>query len=272
VIYSTFGNDGGRRLAYLDDVFKNTPCILMGGAPTIKDQPLALLEQRGVLSAAINNAARHFQPNLWFCADNPHCYEPQIVMDPCVMKFMSYSYHKVETRRAMSEMPNTFFYITDNEVPIASMLERTRYTPFYKNTLLTAIHILYQLGVRTIILGGSDFEFGEDVYAHKDGLTDQEKVLNSRLYGSLAEELIGLKPVFDQYGLRLMDCSVKSKLGGTYETLTMKEAADLCREGFPDKMMDPEDLPHGTRFASEEMKKRLGVIDVEEKPEKKHFV
>lgn len=261
MIYATFAPDGGRRLAQLDGIFQGCTAFLIGGAQTILEQPLHLLESRGVLSAAINNAAMHFKPTLWFSGDYPLCYDPQILHDPSIMKFSSFSYNtQTISGRNYKFFPNTYFYIPKLDIPIDQMLDRHRYTPFYKNTMLTAIHILYQLGVRRIIIGGSDFEFDDQVYAHETNLSDQEKDLNRKLYTSLVDELISLKPVFVTHGLELMDCSVKSKLADTYKHVSMQEAYQLATESFPEFPARAKDLPHGTKFASPKLKKQLGIL------------
>ena len=263
MILVSFNPEGHQRVLNLEGIYAGQTAILMGGAPTIKDQPLHLLERRGVLSAAMNNAAIHFRPQLWFSADHPGSFEPQILLDPAIMKFAPMGHHDtVVNNRPYRTMPHLLFYMGDGDVPMGRMLAPRITTPWYKNTLIGAIILLYYLGVRRIILGGSDFEFGSQVYAHPDGLADHERDLNRRLYAAQVVDLQKLKPVFDDAKLELLDCSVKSKLGGTYKVVTMEEAVGLALEGFPREMVDPRKLPHGTRFAPSELKRELGIPDV----------
>jgi hypothetical protein len=254
------------KIIHLDGAFRKGTVILMGGAPTIKEQPLHLLSSRGVVSAAINNAARHFRPTLWFSGDNPLSFEPQILLDPGIMKFSPHCFAKNKVHgREMHEIPNTYFYVQTKDVELGEVLSSPREVPWYYNTLFAAIHILYRLGFRRIILGGSDFEAGEkQMYAHDTELSEEEWELNRRLYRRLVDELISCRSIFKQAGLELYDCSVKSKLGGTYPVLTMEEAVDLCRENFPAEMVDPTTLKHGTRFATDDWRKRMKLMPLED--------
>jgi hypothetical protein len=263
MILVNFNLAGHQRVVNLADIYQGCTCILMGGAPTIREQPLRLLEQRGVLTAAMNNAARHFRPRLWFSADDPHAFEPQILLDPAITKFAPIGHHQtVVSDRPYRTLPNVLFYICESDVQLGRLLSSRLMCPWYKNTLLAAIVLLYHLGIRRLILGGSDFEFGSNVYAHDDGLAYHERELNRRLYESQAIELQRLKPVFADAKLELLDCSVKSKLGDSYPVITMEQAVELALAGFPKEMVDPRTLPHGTRFASGEMKRKLGIPDI----------
>jgi hypothetical protein len=263
MVLVSFNIDGHQRLVNLTDLYQGGTCILMGGAPTIEQQPLHLLGQRGMLTAAMNNAARHFRPQFWFSADHPQSFEPQILLDPAIMKFAPLGHHQtVVNNRPYRALPNMLFYICENDVPLGRMLSSRLMCPWYRNTLLAAVVLLYHLGIRRLILGGSDFEFGSKVYAHPDGLAEHERELNRRLYESQAIDLQRLKPVFDDAKLEFLDCSLKSKLGSVYRAITMEQAVELALEGFPKEMVDPRTLPHGTRFAPSDMKRGLGIPDI----------
>ena len=250
---------GFKRVADLSDIFKGQVAILMGGAPTIKQQPLELLSKRGVLTMAMNNAAVHFQPTLWVSGDNPECYEPQLLYDPRIMKFAPAAFAEMRvSSKKYYEMPNIFFYIQEDNIPWDRYFENNANVPWYNNTLFVGIHILYQLGVRTIILGGSDFGFPENkVYAHDTQLGTLEQKWNMDLYNGLVKELRLLKPIFEMAGLTLMDCSKNSRISQVYNHITMNEAVDLCLHDFPKTMVDPATLPHCSKFAPESIKERI---------------
>jgi hypothetical protein len=263
MVLITFTPEGQQRMCNLADVFKGRTAILMGGAPTIAKQPLHLLEQRGVLSAAMNNAARHFKPTLWFSADHPGSFEPQILLDPNIMKIAPAGHSSTVINDVpYYGMPNIYFYISKPDVPVGQMFAPYVKTPWYRNTLLVSIVMLHHLGVRRIILGGSDFEFSGKVYAHEDGLLPHERALNERLYKSQVYDLKRLRPIMQEAEIEMLDCSYASKLDGTYPVISMEEAVELALEDFPAEMVDPKTLPHGTRFANPEMKQELGIPDV----------
>ncbi len=257
MILGTANMQGLTRALALDDIYKGASCILVGGAPTIANMPLQRLQERGVVSAAINNAAKHFRPNLWFSGDNPACYDEMILRDPGILKFAP-SWH-METSvlgMAMKELPNIMFYVAASGVQPSELLDDNRHTPWFGNTLLVAIHILYRIGFRKIILCGCDFEpDGRKMYAHDAPLTEKEWEANVRLYESQVTTLIALKPVFAEAGLQLMDSSDKSKLTGVYQWYTFNEAVDICAK----QAMPGGELRHGTKFANEKLKKMAGV-------------
>lgn len=255
---------GQHRLADLSDLFAGQTALLVGGAPSLKEQPLHLLEQRGVLTAAMNNAAIHFRPDLWISSDHPECYEPQILMDPKIMKFAPVGHADIQLGPAYgnmryADMPNMFLYIQDNLIPMDAYLDDHKGVPWYMNTLLSSIHILYQLGIRTIILGGSDFSCSplNAMYAHATALDDLQRKWNMDLYNHLVDELCTLKPYFESKRLLLMDCSKNSRLSHTYKHLTMEEAVAVCLRQFPKEMVDPKTLPHCSKFANMDLKKAV---------------
>lgn len=259
MILTHFTEDGLRRVADLQGVFKNQTALLVGGAPSLRDQPISLLNKRGVLTLAMNNAAIHFQPTMWISGDNPECYEPQIILDPSIMKFAPLAQAEVDIfGNKYHQVPNIFFYIQEYNVPWDEYLGLRRNVPWYRNTLLSGICVLYQLGIRRIILAGSDFEVdGSKLYAHETDLNSVERNWNIQLYTSLINELKLLKPVFERAGLCFMDCSVYSKLADVYEYVTLERAVQLCRESFPEKMKDSKDLPHCSKFAPDWLKRKV---------------
>jgi hypothetical protein len=268
MIFMHFTPRGRRRVADLQDIFCGQTAMLVGGAPSLKEQPIELLNQRGVLTMAINNAACHFRPTMWISGDHPDCYEPQILLDPRIMKFAPSRHVKVPVAgRPYATLPNMFFYTVEGNVPWDEYLSQRPTVPWYNNTLFVAIHTLYRMGVRRIILAGSDFGFAKesgdadmeagDMYAHKTTLGTLERKWNLDLYNSLVKELRLLKPLFDKAGLTLMDCSKNSRISQVYEHISLERAVELCLNGYPKKMVDPSTLPHCSKFAPESIQQRI---------------
>lgn len=266
------------RVADLTDLFKGQVVMLVGGAPSLKEQPLELLHRRGVLTAAMNNAAVHFQPDIWISSDRPECYEPQILLDPKIMKFAPMVHAKTRLGAEYngllySDMPNIFFYLQHSDVAVADFLETYKGVPWYNNTLMSSIHILYQLGVRKIILCGSDFGGSADgeMYAHKSTLSPLQNKWNIDLYNGLVDELLIMNKYFESKKLIIMDCSKYSRIGGAYKMLTMEEAVDICLSRFPENMVDTVDLPHCSKFTTMDIKKRIaGYVSLDNYANKRH--
>jgi hypothetical protein len=252
--------NGGRRPVDLSNIFSGRTALLVGGAPSLKEQPVELLNKRGVLTMAMNNAAIHFQPMLWSSSDRPECYEPQILHDPKIMKFGSGAHAEVTVEgKQYRHMPNMYFYMPTDNVPWSEFLANRNGVPWYNNTLFVSIYNLYHMGVRRIILAGSDFGYSSkgDMYAHKTELGSLERKWNMDLYNSQVRELRMLRPIFENSGLTLMDCSKNSRLSQTYEHISLEKAVALALEDFPEKMTDPAKLPHCSKFAPESIQKRI---------------
>jgi hypothetical protein len=260
MILTHFEPTGARRPIDLQNVFAGQTAMLIGGAPSLKEQPLELLSKRGVLTMAMNNAALHFQPTLWVSGDRPECYDPTILLDPRIMKFapLAHAQVTVEGRRYW-QIPNVHFYMPQDSIPWDEYLGMRNTVPWYNNTLFVGINILYHMGIRRIILGGSDFGFSAsgDMYAHNTELGSLEKKWNLDLYNSLVRELRMLRPVFEAAGLQLMDCSKNSRISQTYQHISLEQAVELCLTGFPKKPVNPASLPHCSKFAPESIQQKI---------------
>lgn len=256
--------NGANRIADLTDLFRGQTAMLLGGAPSLKEQDIDSLNQRGILTVAMNNAAVHFRPTIWISSDRPECYEPQILLDPNILKMAPIGHAGVQLGKEYGglrylSMPNIFFYAQTPGVDWSEYLDERNGVPWYNNTLMSSIHILYQLGIRKIILGGSDFGGSPDgdMYAHETNLGDLQEKWNISLYNSLVDELRILKSYFESKRLKFMDCSKYSRLTDTYKHLTMEEAVAECLKRFPDQMLDSTLLPHCSKFAKMDIKKAI---------------
>jgi len=255
-----FTQAGARRIVDLQGLFEQQTAFLVGGAPSLLQQNVELLNQRGVLAMAMNNAAIHFRPSLWASGDNPNCYEPRILLDPRIMKFAPLAHaDAIVGGQKYCTLPNLYFYLQAGNIPWEDFFAERAEVPWYNNTLFVGIHVLYQMGIRRIILAGSDFGFSSegDVYAHKTALGSLEKKWNLDLYNSQVRELRMLKPMFDKAGCELLDCSQNSRIGQVYRTLSLDEAVQLCCKNFPAEARDPASLPHCSKFATESIQKRI---------------
>jgi hypothetical protein len=246
----------------LDGLYAGQTAMLVGGAPSLREQPIELFTQRGVITMAMNNAAVHFRPTMWVSGDRPQCYDPQIIMDPTILKFAPAAQAKVDIediKRKYYNVPNILFYMQQDNVTWDEYLAQRNTVPWYNNTLFVGIHILYQLGVRRIILAGSDFGFGDNgrMYAHETALGSMEQKWNLDLYNSQVRELRLLKPVFERAGLTLMDSSKNSRVAQVYEHISLEKAVELCLDKFPPKPKDPLELPHCSKFAPESIQDRI---------------
>lgn len=261
MIFIHYSKSGARRTTDLQDAYAGRTALLVGGAPSLKEQPIELLEQRGVLTMAMNNAAMHFRPTLWVSSDPPECYDPQILLDPTIIKFANIT-HAERKRDGIRyrDMPGVYFYIPERDIPWEEFFGQRAGVPWYHNTLFVGLYILHELGVRKIILAGSEFGFSEEgsMYAHRtDKLGTFEQKWNLDLYNSLVKELRRMKPVFDAAGVTLMDSSKTSRISQVYEHISLKRALELCLEEFPASPVDSSELPHCSKFAPKNIQERI---------------
>lgn len=247
--------EGGTKLVSLSGLYKGASCILVGGAPSISDKDLSLLSGRGIVSAAMNNVAVKFRPNLWFSGDRPECFDPVILGDPGIMKFAPHGYQKSQVLDGhYGDLPNMIFYAWTRDVPQERILDPGSKIPFYRNTMLAALAILYRLGFVKVFLFGCDLQLEDgEVYSYSADVGRTEQESNARLYGSIRESLIRLKPVFDQHGFEIVDASVHSSLSEVYPTCAYEEAVDACQlhhHSFTPK--------HNSQFLTTDQRKKLG--------------
>ena len=249
-----FSTPSVRRNCDLQNLYTGAAAVLVGGAPSLKDQPLELLSKPGTLSMAMNNAALHFRPNLWCGVDRPECFDPSILLDPGITKFGNIAHANAGLAAPYAgtrycQAPNMYFF-TPGDAPWQDYLEPMGSVPWHQNTLFTAIAILYHMGVRTIVLAGCDFSVsGKAAYAHATNLSAEELKWNSDLYASQVVELRRLSPMFSRCGLTLMDASANGRISPPYRRVSFRQGLRHCRAAFPKSRASTKTLPHCSKFA-----------------------
>lgn len=260
MIFRTYGRDGEERVSDLKGILSGPAgrvptAFLVGGAPSLRGQPYGLLSQAGVLSFSMNNAGRLFRPTHLVASDEGRCIDSRLLLDPSVVKFM-WSAHAMKPVRPsgplavpLRDMPSVLFFDADVRRRDSSLLHESLRLDWKRNTLFLGISVMHHLGIRRIVLAGSDFEAGTGSasYASGPGLTPDEAAWNETLYRFEVADLVKLRPVFDDAGLEIVDTSAGSKICrplGPYRHATMEEGVQMCLEGFPPSFDDPSSLPH----------------------------
>ena len=81
-MFFRYYRDGRRKAVDLDDLYQDQSLFILGGSPTLEEENLELLRQRGILTLGINNvAAKTFKPTFWVGGDRPECYAKNILLD-----------------------------------------------------------------------------------------------------------------------------------------------------------------------------------------------
>ncbi len=228
-------NASGAQAHILKDLYREKSVFLMCSGPTLKDTDWNLLTQRGIITAAVNNAGTMFRPNIWFCVDKPGHFHEHIWNDPAVMKFARWCNRKNEIRTRVGKAivgtgepaytkPNTWFYEHQTKMDVNRFLtmypltwgtnNKTDPTKNGKRScMLPAIRTLYFLGFRKIYLLGCDFNMHpEATYAFDDPKTPSACKANNGTYERLNEWFGGMAPHFKEYGLQVVNCTPGGKL------------------------------------------------------------
>lgn len=197
-------------------------CFLIGrGWSATKERLLAIKADQEILSAAINNYQRYFQPNVWITGDPPNYFGRWIWENPDVQKFVPLEVADMECpkedvdfpKKTPKDYPNVhFFHHTSNidaEVffmtPYAAW-GTTAYGPDDKDhpnggvrsSMIAALRILWHLGIRNVYLLGCDFVPHD--HPHETYFTD------------LGKQLADLQPIFLDHQFNVFNCNRDSHL------------------------------------------------------------
>jgi hypothetical protein len=255
MIFRTFDAGGNVHVMDPKGLFRNVPAaFLVGGAPSLREQNYRLLEQRGVVTFAMNNVGALFRPTFMVASDEPACFDRRLLMDPSVTKIMWGAYRDKPIRGtglSFGDLPNVWMYDAVVMRRDSSLLADRNYLDWKRNTFFLGISVMYHLGIRTIVLAGSDFgpdDRGRD-YSAGASLSSDEREWNNLLYRYEIADMVRLKGVFDDYGLSVYDTSLHSKIcrpAGPYDRITLEEGVDMCLKGFPKE--HDTNLPHVSRL------------------------
>ena len=77
-----FTRDGHN--VFLGDMFRGGSCFLVCSGPSLKAQDLTLLQQRGIVTCTVNNAATVVRSSLWVSVDDPGNFSDAVWRDPAI--------------------------------------------------------------------------------------------------------------------------------------------------------------------------------------------
>ena len=245
---------------FLRNTFAGASCFLVCGGPSLNDIDLTLLNQRGVVTAAVNNvAATHVRPHLWFVCDMTAQFSEVIWRDPGIMKFTKRKYldERVRTWDAgrmefvkssfvPRKLPNCWGYqhtkgwnaetFLDDELPTWGVNSKEMDPDGHGehfSIMLVAVWLLYWLGFRTLFLLGCDFRMHErKPYAFEQSYGSASVGSNNSLYAWLRRRFRELAPHFTQRGYRVYNCNPKSRLDA-FKRIRFEDGLEMALDGFP---------------------------------------
>lgn len=244
--------------------------FLVCGGPSLNLIDPALLNQRGLFTMAVNNAAawKSFRPSAFVCSDPPMKFHLGIWLDPSVMKFIPLpklkggrgilrkkedgKFSKTDfsachcpnvwgfLRRSWMALDDTFF--TEEGAAWGNLDEGVMRVGLPKtvNTMLLGIRLLHYLGARQIFLVGCDFKMTEgNTYAFDQGKGDDGVSSNNVQYQNVNDWLTKMQEdgIFNKFGLSIMNTSMNSELKA-FPKVSIDAALQTALKGFPTCPLD----------------------------------
>ena len=225
LFYKTL-KDGRNKFIDFDDICEGESCILVGGAPSLKNENLDLLRKPGVATIGINNVATLFKPTFWISGDKPDCFVKQILYDPSIIKFINWSRRANKINGQMwGTFPNTYSYSCVENITINNFLTRGSHLAWWKNTWFIALQLAYKLGFRKVYMVGADFKIStKEQYAWETDIKEKYINMNVRLYQNAVNIMRDLIPHFSKHNFEVFNCSRTSALRADFGFLPLEEA------------------------------------------------
>lgn len=223
----------------LADIFFGQTMFIIGGHPSIKNMPLDLLTQPGVLTMALNNVPFVFpKPTVWLTADKPSCYGGHIYHRPDIIKLARLDSSldvPSGSDKQLRTFPNMLFYELNAE----------KYTPenflspgvdfaWQKSVFPISIQMAWRLGIRKLFLVGCAFWTSMAAsYAWDVRLTEKQKTNNQLTYNADVSYFAGLKPYLDANGFEVISCTPDSRINDFCKFIPLAEAVESVKRTLP---------------------------------------
>ena len=231
---------------WLADMYRGRSAFLICGGPSFAVVDHETLRQPGMLTMALNNAARTFRPDLWVSVDSPDHFIRSVWLDPRIMKFVPICHTQKRifdnnawerTTEKVSDCPNVFYYKRNEHFQAKQFLrEDTMNWGNHKkhgggrSVMLVAVRLLFVLGVRRVFLLGADFTMNEQQKYHFEQERSASSIRgNNSTYEKLNDRFSQLRPLFEQEQFHVFNCNRKSGLKA-FEMIDFDDAVRLVRE------------------------------------------
>ena len=248
-MFYKFYSDGKRQTVPLQGIYEGQTLFIICGSPTIQNENLELLKQRGILILGINNSAEIFKPNFWVGGDRPECYSERVVLDPSILKFANYGKRDFKLKEKFWKFyPATLFYTTAEKIfTTRNFLDRDYRFCWWKNTFFIGLQLAYRLGFNKVFLIGAEFKISkEKQYAWETNLAENEVNANQRLYNSSVDLMRELKPLFESKNFNVSNCCRTSRLKDDFGFISLENAVNEAIKEIP-KKVDTTKLPHSLK-------------------------
>lgn len=260
-MFYRYTKSGARIPVDMDGLYENESVFLLGGSPKLRELPLELLRKPGIVTLAVNNVPCYFErPNLWVCADKPHCFSPHIYSDPAITKFTMISRREIEvpgTGTKIRQFPNMYFFGAREGFNFRNFLDPHRDLVWWRSVFPIALQLAFRLGFRTVYLAGCSFNMNKSPgqqYAWKTNLTADQAQYSHNTYNRDLARLVELKPTFDRKSFDLVSCTPDSRAHGTLSYLPLEKAVERVLASKPNPA-NTETLLHSSELKNMPAKK-----------------
>ncbi len=230
----------------LEGLWAPAPAFLVCNGKSLDDFPLEMLEDRGIASFGVNNAAARARCKAWCFSDPQSKFHHALFLDPTVMTFAPRPKLKRRiivkteggfrrTKLRVRDCPNTYGYRRSTQFdpstffddPFCHWGSGKHQKPEVERvgclaTVFIGMRLLYYLGVRTIYL------LGVDHYGHRGRWTKEDRAFKR------------LQPEFARHNLGVFNCNPKSDCKAFAYYWSFEDALDHCRGPVPKGPLDVE--------------------------------
>jgi hypothetical protein len=236
-----------------DNHYKGSKIFLVCGGPSLNNLDLTLLNNRGVMSMALNNSWVKFKPDFWIGFDSPGRFHDGGWMDPSIMKIVPWHRrleplsHRVGGQLKPSglkpvDAPNCWFlsnktdfnedtWFTEKHANWGGAVAGLNPEKGFRVSMLGALRTLYYLGFQEVYLLGCDWEMplnmDKEAYAWEENREQQVRDKNNGMYSWIEQVLKKLQPGFERANFQIFNCNRRSKLS-LFPFIDYSEAIERC--------------------------------------------
>jgi hypothetical protein len=247
------------QLASLKGIYAGAAGFLVLSGPSLRGVDMGFLNERGVISIGVNNAAAFARTSMWTHGDPVKKFHHGIWTDPGIMKFSPSRAVKHRISLSVAELaandpqgppaqscPNVYGLHRNSDFNPETWLSEDTINwgnskksatvnrhPTVLSTMIQAIKLAYYLGIRKLFLLGCDFYMEPGAaYSFQQYRTAGACRSNNHAYVTIAWMMDQLKPHFANAGFEVYNCNPRSNLK-TFPFVDRNDAILTCRNGVP---------------------------------------
>ena len=230
------------KMIELQGLYKDRSCFLICCGPSLKTAMTLWRKRRlgDYLTMGLNNSPAVFQPNLWCCVDGLYKFPRWVYRSKEVTKF-------IPVRRwdepQMADAVSVYGYAERNRFQWWRFLADEIVT-WGNQTMMIAIRLLFDLGIRRVFIIGADFHMEPGDGAYGDGRYGGPQLArnNNESYAKLDGRFALLRPYLERFGMYIYNATPGSRLTA-FDTISYDEAIDLADQELENAALDENPPP-----------------------------